>query len=308
MASSSFQKSTVSVPITSENGGTGVNNSGRTLTLSGNSVTLHFPVTGKKMTFPSVDASIAPLDSPTFTGTMNLPGNSVWNYGVSGATGIGTITPIANLDISVVSGNCGIMIGRSVDSGRSGIFRKNTDSSPWALDIIASASPSADNGDIRFFTYDAVSGQKMVIKNTTGNVGIGTVSPVTKLQVIGNIRGNSFGYLIDTSTPASYQSTVTIDLDDYLSGNTYAHVIFYNWWPGNYTAGIYECWVVKEYSSVTTQYKTAEIRTINGHSEVNNLQANKPSLNTSTGVFTFYCTNIYNGSSQYRISIFPYVG
>ena len=127
------------------------------------------------------------------------------------------------------------------------------------------------------------------------------------LEASSNIKGGSFGHKINSTVGPNYQTTATIDLNNYLAENQYARVTFYNWWPGNYASGIYECWVIKEYSGVTTQFRTGEIRTLNGDGAVNNIQANKPSLDTSTGIFTYYCTNVYNGSSSYIISIVPYI-
>ena len=128
------------------------------------------------------------------------------------------------------------------------------------------------------------------------------------LEVTKNIRGGDFGYQYAVAVPGPYQHIETIDLDDYIGYNTYVRVIFYNYYSGggDYDAGLYECWVMKQGSDEIPIFRIGAIQTINGDATVCNIQGNLPSLDTSTGIFTFYNTNTYDGNSDYNISIFPY--
>ncbi len=127
-------------------------------------------------------------------------GGSKWTDTATGGNiyrlskvGIGAIAPKANLDIAVGSGLASLYLGRSVASGRSAIVRKNTDADPFNLDIIASASPTYRNSDIRFFNGDFAGAQSMVIK-TSGKVGIMNNEP-NQLLTIGNSSLNQDSFI-----------------------------------------------------------------------------------------------------------------
>lgn len=61
----------------------------------------------------------APLASPTFTGSVSMPGTGIWNS--SGYVGVGTASPISNLD---VRGKQSIYVGNNSTLGSSvGFFK-----------------------------------------------------------------------------------------------------------------------------------------------------------------------------------------
>ncbi len=133
----------------------------------------------------------------------------------SGNVGIGTTNPLSKLDIDVSSaagdqGPVELRLGQSEVSNRSFVIRKNT-STPYGTDIISSAHPSAGAGDLRFFIGDYAAGEKMVIK-ASGNVGIGTTNPNTKLHISDSLVDP---LRIQRTVGGSAASMVFVNGDDY---------------------------------------------------------------------------------------------
>ena len=109
------------------------------------------------------------------------------------------------------------------------------------------ASLDLDNGEGYFRTYtdageyriyDQTDGDHRLIIDTSGNVGIGTVSPAAELDVDGDIRGNSFNgvstgtrnLLINGDMQIAQRSTNAV-----LGGNGYTYEALDRW--GNYYQG-----------------------------------------------------------------------
>jgi hypothetical protein len=134
----------------------------------------------------------------TFVST-NVTANSLWGGTKNGAiwngdaglgnVGIGTTNPAYKLDVSGV-----INAGSSVFSdytGESGYRLKVRDYGGTAND--AGIGIEADLGKMWFnnvagggyYFSDGTNGPKLTILGTSGNVGIGTTNPATKLQVVG---------------------------------------------------------------------------------------------------------------------------
>lgn len=109
-------------------------------------------------------------------------------YG-TGNVGIGTTTPNTKLHLFGGSGNllklqtstlmsiAGEAIGMS--------FVQNTDAEVSRIEAI---TESNGNIGLRFFTYSAGPSLERLRISSTGNVGIGTTTPGTKLDLIGNAR------------------------------------------------------------------------------------------------------------------------
>ncbi|MFH1896313.1 MAG: MerR family DNA-binding transcriptional regulator, partial [bacterium] len=119
-------------------------------------------------------------------GTQNFIANGILahNTYISGNVGIGTTTPGAKLSVRGSGGTQGAQIygngARSLGWGDSSDVGLLSQSGTTA--IIGSV-----NGDLWFVKDNAVSAPSMVIKTSTGNVGIGTTGPGSKLQVNGRI-------------------------------------------------------------------------------------------------------------------------
>ena len=100
----------------------------------------------------------------------------------SGNVGIGTTTPIAKLD---VNGSINISQDASLRSAGNWIIGQNSTTNTIHIGSTA-ASPG---NDIRFDTLDVGAGA-MIIKST-GNVGIGTLSPYSKFDVMNTYAGTT---------------------------------------------------------------------------------------------------------------------
>jgi hypothetical protein len=109
----------------------------------------------------------------------------------SGNVGIGTTTPGCKLDVNgdaYISGCLGIRAGSEIFFSGYGQIRSLDDSHRILFRKEENKMELREKGDI-IFSSGSTEGQetsKMVIHGS-GNVGIGTISPVAKLQVTGNV-------------------------------------------------------------------------------------------------------------------------
>jgi len=104
-------------------------------------------------------------------------GYFVGNVFASGNLGIGTTTPVRNLHIF----GSGPRILIETNDGFSPEVNFRGTGSDWAI------YRHSGQGDLRFYQ----AGDKVVLQNNTGNVGIGTSTPTQKLTVRGNIEVQS---------------------------------------------------------------------------------------------------------------------
>lgn len=109
--SPTFNSVTLQNPLTGANGGTGINNGSNTLTLGANltlsgsnplvltttgSTSITLPTSGTLLTSSGAASTYAPIASPTFTGTVTIPGGaSIAGYATSGVNS--SITSITGL-------------------------------------------------------------------------------------------------------------------------------------------------------------------------------------------------------------------
>ncbi len=104
-----------------------------------------------------------------------------------GNVGIGTVSPNFPLDVrGIVSISAGSARIELEDTGVAG-------ADWWIL-------PSTGGNVDRFRIYDAGAAQDRLVIDGTGNIGIGTSTPIAKLNVIGNVRVNGTGGAIDLSS------------------------------------------------------------------------------------------------------------
>ena len=110
-------------------------------------------------------------------------------YYDSGNVGIGTMTPVAPLQITSVSGQPAYMRLTGTGGAWAGIQFENTAlSAPtyrWAL---YQGAGGEGGTALSFFNYTAYSDSVTI--TSTGNVGIGTDNPLNKLSVLGTIQAN----------------------------------------------------------------------------------------------------------------------
>ncbi len=117
--------------------------------------------------------------------------NPAMSYLVNGNVGIGTTTPNSKLHIHDAANNWTQLKITNTNSGSiTGLFGVND-----ANDYIYMAGTTADPTDILINT--GTTNESIFLQAGTGNVGIGTTSPTTKLEVIGDITADAFLYSSD---------------------------------------------------------------------------------------------------------------
>jgi hypothetical protein len=116
------------------------------------------------------------LDSDLRFGTNNTERMRIDN---AGNVGIGTTSPASPLHLSMTNGDVRIQ----GETSRNHILSRTSDDTTW-----------------RDLAISATSGQKQLVLATGGNVGIGTTSPIAKLDVNGVIRSRGGSYAADVDT------------------------------------------------------------------------------------------------------------
>jgi hypothetical protein len=139
----------------------------------------------------------------TFSGGSNSSGSyitpDVMTLTTAGNVGIGTVSPGSKLDVA--SGNIRITRGQSIgpyiaDHTNLGtvetLFGNSIGSGRAGMNIITSWDGTYDDEIVTFRTHDGGTSEGERVRiDKNGNVGIGTVSPGSKLEVAGDVYGSA---------------------------------------------------------------------------------------------------------------------
>lgn len=140
------------------------------------------------------------IATPVFA-QWTISGNNAFSN-VSGNIGIGDSTPLARLSVADAgTGNTLFLLGRPSDSTGGFQFRNSADTTTVGYVI-------ADGSEFRFlhlsgFVSFYAAGTERMRVTAAGNVGIGTTSPTSKLQVVGD--ANFSGTVSGGNIQAKYQ-------------------------------------------------------------------------------------------------------
>jgi hypothetical protein len=142
------------------------------------------------------------VGTATSTGTASQPLQVTGGAYVSGSVGIGTINPTSKLD--VVGSIRAVTSTTSATTVRIGNTGNNVflgvESSTGGTNIIGStayAGTLSSNGPLQFSINNGASIQATI--NASGNVGIGTATPIAKLDVSGDVRVSGVVTASDTT-------------------------------------------------------------------------------------------------------------
>jgi hypothetical protein len=156
---------------------------------------------------------------PQFTGTSTV-GNSPISVSSSNV-GIGTTTPVANLDVNAPSYGIGASAGLWVYQGSN---PNNGGIAMGALsNLVGSIVSLGTDSSLDFQTNNNGAGVDAMRINRYGNVGIGTISPGATLEVNGNVKLTSGSGASITFPDGSIQSTAYTGIT--CSGGDYAESI-----------------------------------------------------------------------------------
>jgi hypothetical protein len=139
-------------------------------------------------------------------GTNDYPGRLVFSTTADGASspterlritsaglvGIGTSSPSYKLDVSgaAASAIIGAQVVNTDSSGYSNLILRNSGGTAKEYQLVVGGSTSASANN--FWLYDATAGQVRLLVSSSGNVGIGTTSPGTTLDVTGITRTSTY--------------------------------------------------------------------------------------------------------------------
>ena len=164
-------------------------------------------VSSQKAIYLFSDGTLLKLDAYNYntSAAMNVQiggngGNLLLNPSGGGNVGIGTTSPDSNLSVSAATtAVTSIQSTGTIGGTRSILQLINPASSANGWDFGYNLDLSSQNFTVRELTNGATS-TRLTIQKTTGNLGIGTPSPGSKLEVAGNIGVTGTGNITAAGT------------------------------------------------------------------------------------------------------------
>ena len=181
------------VYLKQSNGYVGINNDNPTEQLDVvGSIKSSGTITAGTVTYPSVPGSSGQVLSTTSSGSLTWTGSSSSQWTTSsnniyynlGAVGIGTATPSYLMDI--VGSGARLRV-YSQTSGFAGILTQNNTGQYFAG---IQANYESGSGTSGYHIFDNTRGQRRMVIDYNGNMGIGVSNPTQKLDVAGSIKSS----------------------------------------------------------------------------------------------------------------------
>ena len=130
----------------------------------------------------------------------------------AGFIGIGTNTPLYKIDLVSTETDGGIRLSQNTGGAARLILKNNTAGGiEWSVNSLGSGN---SHGAGNFSIYDNTAISRFFIQNNTGNIGIGTITPIAKLN-LKQTSGTAFQ--IDQTSTGNYEYAQVVNVSSDLT-------------------------------------------------------------------------------------------